>query len=65
MGPAATALEHQGLRTKIGDKNRAIRERNRQRAQQQEPVPEAQRPSFKEWLEQYEREKSPEIERDR
>ena len=65
MGPAATALEEQGVRTKIGEKNRAIRERNRQRAQECEPVPEAERPSYEEWLAQYEVEKAEEKSQER
>jgi len=53
LGPQAIALEEQGVKTKLGNINRAVRERNRQRMQQREPVPEAERPSYDEWLEQY------------
>jgi hypothetical protein len=52
MGPNATALENKGLRTEVGDKNRAIRERNRQREKVVQD-----RPSFEEWLAEYEKEK--------
>ena len=65
LGPQAIALEEQGIKTKLGNINRAVRERNRQRAQQREPVPEAERPSYEEWLARHEKEKSSEKGRER
>ena len=81
MGPKALELERQGFLTEIGDKNRAIRERNAQRergrhirnlseknysqGQQREEQAHGRGPTFEEWLERHKKEQSRGMERGR
>ena len=81
MGPKALELERQGVQTEIGDKNRAIRERNAQRErgrhvrnldernytqqEQREGQAQGRLPSYEEWLERHKKEQSRGMERGR
>jgi hypothetical protein len=73
LGPQAAELERQGVRTELGDYNREVAQRERgrhirnleaQHFSQREQTPEAQRPSFEEWLEGYQKERGREPQRE-
>lgn len=78
LGPAAAAMEKKGQHTEVGDHNRAVQKRNNQREHarhirnleaahfsQREQTPEAQRPSFDEWLTGYQKEHPQGLEREK
>jgi ATP-dependent exoDNAse (exonuclease V) alpha subunit len=66
MGPQALELEQQGEHTRIGDRNRAIRERNAQREPERQKEQAHDRlPSYEEWLDGHKKEQSRGMERSR
>ena len=71
LGPKAAQMERQGIQTELGDHNRAVVQENAQRERgrhirnleaknfsQRDQTPEAERPSYDEWLAGYQKEKA-------